>query len=97
MKHGKCTLLDKWFLKEDRKFFLAKEWGEKQSEKEIFCLLCSSVTNVNIKKGFQAITQHGSSKKYISECTAKLAPRQLWLTVLIPAFNDKTGFKHLQC
>ncbi|CAI6365350.1 unnamed protein product [Macrosiphum euphorbiae] len=75
----KCNARDDWFFKDDMQGYKVSDWGRKTDcSSEIFCSIC--ICTVDVKKGFQSLTQHAATKKHKQNSHIKLNIKQLTLT-----------------
>lgn len=74
---GKCHFLNRWLQMKDANNNEVSEWGEKRSNNELFCTVCSLV--VSYEKGFYSIKRHSESEKHRSNFKQKKNPDQLVL------------------
>lgn len=75
----KCSLRDDWFFKDDMQGYKVSDGGRKTNCcSEIFCSVC--ICTVDVKKGFQSLSQHAATKKHKQNAGIKLNVKQLKLT-----------------
>lgn len=75
---GKCKFNADWLNRTDKSGHLIGEWGRKESDSEMYCIICMRKFNINW--GFDAVEQHVLSKKHKEQCKIKLNPTQLQLS-----------------
>lgn len=78
---GKCKFNEDWLKRTDKSGHVVAEWGRKETENEMFCMLCMKI--FNISWGFEALEQHVLSKKHKENCKIKLNASQLQLSSVV--------------
>jgi len=90
LKMPKCNARDDWFFKDDMQGYKVSDWGRKTDcLSEIFCSIC--ICTVDVKKGFQSLSQHASTKKHKQNARIKLNIKQLTLTTSTTTTNENNS------
>lgn len=67
----KCRVHDEWLTRKDKLGYVISSWATKRNESSVFCAVCLSTFSCEMK-GFQAITQHVSTKFHQNNAKCKL-------------------------
>lgn len=88
---GKCKFQNNWLQQTDKLGYKISLWCRKykKTDEEAHCTVCE--VSINVKKEFQALSQHVQSTKHAKNIAAKQGPLQLHLELASSAsFSQNT-------